>query len=368
MKTINENMKIKNLSKYACQYEDGIRFKKANEDIRPCFYHDIDNILYSLSYIRYMDKTQVFTHGENDHLSKRMTHVQYVSKIARTIGRALNLNEDLIEAASLGHDLGHPPFGHLGERILNKISLENNEGYFHHNIQSVRLLMKVENYGNGFNITLQTLDAIMAHNGEELQQKYKPIKKSKNDFLEEYQKSYKDEKVYCQITPMTLEGCVVRISDAIAYIGKDIEDAVRLKIVKFKDIPLDITNILGTSNREIINNVILDIIKNSYNKNYILLSKNIYKALVKLKNFNYQFIYNKIYNEEEMQKIEKKFRVLFKNYLKDLKTKNIKSNIYKNFYLKMSNKYKENTLERIVIDYISGMTDSFLIKEYQKIE
>ena len=136
-KDIYENMKIKNLSKYACSYEKGIRLKEENDDLRPSFYRDIDRILYSLAYTRYLDKTQVFTHGKNDHLSRRMTHVQFVSKIARTIGRALNLNEDLIEAASLGHDLGHTPFGHVGEAILNKISLEHNEGYFNHNIQSV---------------------------------------------------------------------------------------------------------------------------------------------------------------------------------------------------------------------------------------
>ena len=111
---IYENMKIKNLSEYACKYEDAERFQEESEDLRPSFFRDIDRILYSLSYTRYLDKTQVFTHGANDHLTRRMTHVQYVSKIARTIGRALNLNEDLIEAASLGHDLGHTPFGHVG--------------------------------------------------------------------------------------------------------------------------------------------------------------------------------------------------------------------------------------------------------------
>ena len=140
---IYDNMKIKNLSEYACSYDSAIRFNKEEEDFRPSFFRDIDRVIYSLSFTRYLDKTQVFTHAENDHLSRRMTHVQYVSKIARTIGRALNLNEDLIEASSLGHDLGHTPFGHVGEKILNEISLENNEGFFNHNIQSVRLLMDV---------------------------------------------------------------------------------------------------------------------------------------------------------------------------------------------------------------------------------
>ena len=184
---IKENMKIKNLSKYACSYEDGIRLWEEEEDFRPNFFHDIDRILYSLAYTRYLDKTQVFTHGENDHLTRRMTHVQFVSKIARTIGRSLNLNEDLIEAAALGHDLGHTPFGHLGEEILNRISLEHNAGFFNHNIQSVRILMNIENYGQGYNITVPVLDAIMCHNGEIPLGKYIPKKKSKEEFLKEYE-------------------------------------------------------------------------------------------------------------------------------------------------------------------------------------
>ena len=167
-----------NLSEYACKNSESLRLKLEKEDIRPAYFRDIDRIIYSLSYTRYLDKTQVFSNHENTNISKRMTHVQLVSKIARTIGRALNLNEDLIEAAALGHDLGHVPFGHVGEAILNKISLEHNEGYFNHNIQSVRILMFIENNGKGSNLTLQVLDAIMCHNGEIPQGCYMP--KSKN--------------------------------------------------------------------------------------------------------------------------------------------------------------------------------------------
>ena len=163
---LRSRMEVKNLSKYACPYSKGERLKDEELDFRPTFYRDIDRILYSLAYTRYLDKTQVFTHGGNDHLQRRMTHVQFVSKIARTIGRALSLNEDLIEAAALGHDLGHTPFGHLGESILNEISLENGMGYFNHNIESVRVLMNIENYGNGINVSIQVMDAIMCHNGE----------------------------------------------------------------------------------------------------------------------------------------------------------------------------------------------------------
>ena len=266
-KEIYENMKIKGLSKYACPYENGIRINPESEDLRPSFFRDIDRIIYSLSYTRYLDKTQVFTHEENDHLSRRMTHVQFVSKIARTIGRALNLNEDLIEAAALGHDLGHTPYGHVGERILNELSLEHNEGYFNHNIQSVRVLMNIENYGKGQNISLPVLDAIMCHNGEFALGEYYPKDKNLEEFLSEYHSSYKDKSILKTLKPMTLEGCVVRISDMIAYLGRDIEDGVRLGIISFEDIPKKIADILGTSNREIVNVIVFDIINNSIGKN-----------------------------------------------------------------------------------------------------
>ena len=174
------------LSKYALKNEDGERFRKEEDDkFRTSFFRDIDRVLYSMSYLRYADKTQVFSFNENDHITKRMVHVQLVSKIARTIGRNLNLNEDLIEAASLGHDLGHVPFGHVGEAILSKISIENNEGYFNHNIESVRVLMKLENKGLGSNLCWQVLDAIMCHNGELPLDKYYPKSKTKEEFLKE---------------------------------------------------------------------------------------------------------------------------------------------------------------------------------------
>ena len=325
---IYENMKISGLSEFACPYEKGIRFAKEVDDIRPSFFRDIDRIIYSLSYTRYIDKTQVFTYQENDHLSKRMTHVQFVSKIARTIGRALRLNEDLIEAAALGHDLGHTPFGHVGERILNEISLENNEGYFNHNVQSVRVLMNVENYGEGSNITIPVLDAIMCHNGEFALGRYCPIEKTKEQFLEEYKASYIDKKILQTLKPMTLEGCVVRISDMIAYLGRDIEDGVRLGIIKYEDIPKDISDVLGTSNKDIINTIILDILKNSTGKNYIELSDNVFKAIVALKQFNYKNIYVKSYKDEELKEIEIIFRKLFDKYMNDLKNHNMESIIY----------------------------------------
>ena len=158
-------LKESNLSKYATKSCDAIRLQPISEDIRPNFFRDIDRIIHSLSYSRYSDKTQVFSYKENDHISKRMIHVQLVSKVARTIGRALNLNEDLIEAIALGHDIGHTPLGHEGEYILDEISQRELGETFAHNVQSVRHCMYVENKGQGLNLSIQVLDGIMCHNG-----------------------------------------------------------------------------------------------------------------------------------------------------------------------------------------------------------
>ena len=175
--------KEENLSKYATKSSESIRLVEEESDLRPAFFRDIDRIIHSLSYTRYSDKTQVFSYKENDHISKRMVHVQLVSKIARTIGRALNLNEDLIEAIALGHDIGHTPIGHEGEYILDEISQRELGESFAHNIQSVRHCMYVEKSGKGLNLSIQVLDGIMCHNGEMLSNKYIPMEKTKEDFL-----------------------------------------------------------------------------------------------------------------------------------------------------------------------------------------
>ncbi len=364
------NMKNHNeyLSEYACKDEEAIYLKQHTNDIRTPFFRDIDRIIYSLAFIRYQDKTQVFSNTYHDHVARRMIHVQFVSKIARTIGRALSLNEDLIEAAALGHDLGHVPFGHQGEYILNDLSLKYHEGYFNHNIESVRNLMFLENYGKGLNITVQVLDAIMCHNGEFALGEYYPKKKTVKDFLEEYQSSYQDKNVLATMRPMTLEGCVVRVSDLIAYLGRDIDDAVRLNILKREEIPKEITSVLGTTTKDIVNTCILDIIKNSYNKDFIKLSDHVYEAIVKLKKFNYEHIYNKAMTKEEVENLTHKFETLFKTYLEDLKNKNEKSPIIHSYLKNMANEYrKTNSDTRIVIDYIAGMTDDYFLREYERI-
>lgn len=353
----------------ACKDSDAIYLSVEEErDFRTPFFRDIDRILYSLSFQRYMDKTQVFSFKDNDHLTKRMIHVLYVSKIARTIGRELGLNEDLIEAGALGHDLGHTPFGHVGEAILNEISVSAGCGYFNHNVHSVRLLMNIENHGRGKNITLQTMDAILCHNGELVMGKYEPRwNKTKEEFLSDYEKTYKDRRVSLELIPMTLEGCVVRISDLIAYLGRDIDDAIRMNLLKWSDVPKSITSVLGFSNREIVNTIINDVINNSKGKKYIKLSDDVYKAISDLKDFNYKNIYAKAYTVEEKSMLKSMLNTLYETYMSDLENNNQDSNIIKSYLNNMSLEYKKNNNERIVIDYIAGMTDDYTLKEYNKI-
>lgn len=355
------------LSKYSSKSKDAIRIKEEKEDIRPSYFHDIDRIIHSLSYTRYSDKTQVFPYKENDHISKRMIHVQLVSKVARTIGRALNLNEDLIEAIALGHDIGHTPLGHEGEYILNDISKRELNEYFAHNIQSVRHCMYVEKQGRGLNLSIQVLDGIMCHNGEMLSSKYEPVEKTKEEFIKEYEQAYIDLKETKKYHPMTLEGCVVRISDIIGYIGRDIEDAIILGKIKREEIPEEIKNVLGTTNKEIINTIILDIVKESINKPYIKLSDKVFNALFALRKFNSENIYGKSMTKEEKEYYATGMNKIYSVYLNDLEKNNKESIIFKIFLDSQCEEYKANTCnKRIVIDFIAGMTDDLFISEIKK--
>lgn len=348
----------------ATKSNKAIRLFPNEDDFRTPFFRDVDRIIHSLSYTRYDDKTQVYSFRNNDHISKRIIHVQLVSKIARTIGRALRLNEDLIEAIALGHDIGHTPLGHSGEAMLNEISLEKLGEYFAHNVQGVRNFMYVDNFGKGQNLTIQTLDGILCHNGEMLSPKYVPMKKDKEEFLREYEECYKDLKKSKKYSPMTLEGCVVRISDIIAYIGRDIEDAINLGLFERTNLPKDITDILGNNNREIINTLILDIIEHSIDKDYIEMSDDVYQALMKLKKFNYQEIYAKSMTDEEYTYYQRGMRRIFDIYVKALEEYDYNNVIYQIFLNEQSKEYKENTSnERIVIDFISGMTDEFFLNQ-----
>lgn len=355
-------------SEYATKSSEAIRFKEIDDDIRTPFFKDIDKMIHSISYSRYTDKTQVFSFFDNDHISRRMLHVQLVSKIARTIGRALKLNTDLIEAIALGHDIGHTPLGHVGESLLNEISMRELNECFLHNIQGVRHYMEVENNGRGLNLTIQVLDGIMCHNGEILSNKYYPQKKSKQEFLKEYYDSYLDVSSSLKNRPMTLEGCVVRISDIIGYIGRDIEDALELGKLKRDDIPDEIVRVLGNSNKDIVNTIIMDIIKNSLDKPYICLSSEVYDALFKLKEFNYKYIYSKSIDNSSREYYRQGMNKIYDNYLTAIKNGDKNNIIFKIFLNRQDSKYLENTkMERQVIDFIAGMTDDLFLGEVKRV-
>lgn len=356
------------LSIYATKSTESIRLNDEKEDIRTPFFHDIDRVIHSMSFTRYTGKTQVFSFNNNDHVSMRMVHVQLVSKIARTIGRMLNLNEDLIEAIGLGHDIGHAPLGHTGEHILNSIAKKELNETFLHNIQSVRVYMALEHNGLGNNLSIQVLDGVMCHNGESIEQIYKPKKKTKEEFFNDYYKSLKSKKYASTLVPMTLEGCVVRISDVIAYLGRDIEDAIRIGKLDINVLPESITKVLGNNNSDIVNNIVIDIVQNSYNKPYIKMSDKVFKAINELKDFNYKYIYNYANSKKDIEFYEQAFNTLYNTYIKDLECNRNNSAINEIFLKEMDNNYIKNTKkERIVIDFLAGMTDDFFLSEYKKI-
>jgi dGTPase len=367
-----EYFKEQKLSEYACRSINGNRIFNSREripdreNIRPIFSHDVDRIIHSLSYSRYIDKTQVFYLIENDHITHRVLHVQLVSKIARTIGRFLNLNEDLIEAISLGHDVGHTPFGHNGETIISSFCSRYDSGCFLHNTQSFRLFHEIENDGNGLNLCRQVLDGIICHNGEVLSLEYKnnPLKTTE-DLLDEYYKSMNDLDVSKKMIPMTLEGCVMRISDVIAYIGRDIEDAIKVNLINRNDIPKEITSALGSTNKDIINNLIIDIINNSFEKGSIVFSQEIFSALQSLKNWNYKNIYSNPKKMTQDSKITRMFNEILDKNLFALENNQESEYIWIWAHKKMKPEYLEKTTKaRIVADFVSGMTDDFIMSSY----
>lgn len=359
------NMLLKEniLSEYACKSENAILLKEDKEDIRPIFFRDIDRIIHSLGYTRYIDKTQVYSFTKNDHITHRVLHVQLVSKIARTIGRSLKLNEDLIEAIALGHDIGHSPFGHKGEKYLNEICIKEKIGYFCHNAQSVRVLKDLEK----LNISLQTMDGILAHNGEILINKYvHNNQKSKEDFIKELNSTFQHEDFSRKIIPITLEASVVRLSDIIAYIGRDIEDSIKIGIVKREDIPLEITKVLGDNNSKIVDTLIKDIIINSFEKPYLTFSENVFEALMKLKDWNYKFIYASLEANKNQEIIKELFYELYYCYLKKIERFNSNKGLTqseRNLYDFIKEKDNSTDIRRAVIDYIAGQTDQYFLNE-----
>ncbi|MCG2751518.1 MAG: HD domain-containing protein [Desulfobacteraceae bacterium] len=338
------------------------RFDKNDAtEYRQSFSLDVDRILHSLAYTRYIDKTQVFYLIENDHITHRVLHVQLLSKIARTIGRFLGLNEDLIEAISLGHDVGHPPFGHEGERILSNLCRDHGIGHFAHSVQSLQCLDEVERSGNGWNLCLQTLDGILCHDGEIHNQTLSPhLNKTFEDLDEERKKKTMDPQ--CPLAPMTLEGCVVRMADTISYIGRDLEDAIRLNLVKRSEFPEESVKCLGDTNGSIVYNLVTDVIQASYEKPHIAFSPEVSEALKNLKQFNMERIYMNPRIKQHLGNISVLFEMLFERFGNDMETGEGESVIFTGFLKGKSLRYKEkHSNAEIVRDFIAGMTDRYFL-------
>ena len=354
------------LSHLAVRNADGVRRlpdERMESDYRQAFSVDVDRILHSLAYARYIDKTQVFYLVKNDHITHRVLHVQLVSKIARTMGRFLNLNEDLIEAIALGHDIGHTPFGHDGEHFLSEICRNHGIGYFHHNLQSVHFLEKVEHKGEGWNLCLQTLDGILSHDGEIHNEKLLPdTAKTFAEMDREITAKKNDPKTV--LIPMTLEGCLVRMADTVSYIGRDIEDAIRLKLIHRSDLPRESASLLGDTNGTIVFNLVTDIICNSRGKPYIAFSPEVSEALKQLKSFNFEHIYMNSRIKKHTRRIKKLFEMLFETYLEDMKNQRESSVIFKQFLKDMNQNYIQcHQPAEIVRDFISGMTDRYFLSQ-----
>ena len=361
-----EDREDKCLSEFASKSDDGLRRKrKYTDDIRAKYSRDADRIAHTRAYSRYIDKTQVFFLVDNDHITHRVLHVQLVSKIARTIGRCLKLNEDLIEAVSLGHDIGHVPFGHLGESIMSELCERHGLGRFLHNVQGVQFLDTIEDC----DLTLQVLDGILCHNGEIHNQLLEP--KWDKDW-EKLDKEIEDIKKGKQdYVPMTLEGCVVRFADTIAYLGRDFQDAIEICFINPDlEVPERCRENIGTKNDEIINTLIIDIVENSYGQNYISYSKEISDAVEEYKQFNYEHIYENAKIIAEQGKIERMYETLFQKFLEALGEKDESSRIYKHFMNVswISGEYLDiSTSEEKVRDYIAGMTDRYFERVFKEI-
>ena len=339
---------------------------KANV-IRTAFVRDIDKIMHCPYYNRYADKTQVFSFYKNDDITRRGLHVQLVSRIARTIGKALNLNLDLIEAIALGHDIGHTPFGHAGERFLDELLFEHTGRHFSHNIHSVRVLDSIYPY----NISLQTLNGIAAHDGEmELSEYYPKALDDFETFDAQIEACYIDKSNVKKLVPATLEGCVMRISDIIAYLGKDRQDAEKAQLLKNKDFE---PGAIGTYNAEIINNLIVNIIENSYGKPYIRMDEAHFEALKKAKSDNYMLIYkNDSVNDVLQNTVKPMMSDVYAKLLDDLIKGNLASPIFSHHidyvnsaHYARSIPYESTEPNQIVTDYIASMTDDYFIDLYE---
>lgn len=319
-----EQLEVKYLSKYACLSINTLGRDKQEEEseMRTCFSRDRDRIIHSKSFRRLKHKTQVFLIPEGDHYRTRLTHTLEVSQIARTISKALRLNEDLTEAIALGHDLGHTPFGHTGENVLNSLLSTG----FEHCVQSVRIVEHLEKNGEGLNLTKEVRDGILNH------------RTSGN--------------------PKTLEGKVVRLSDKIAYINHDMDDAILANILNESDIPKSITDVLGKTVRDRIDKLISDIIINSYEKNDIIQSNDIKEAMSDLRKWLFSNLYKNSVAKIEEYKAERLVKTLFEYFIDNI------NELPSEFVASIDNGTPKETA---VADYIAGMTDDYAIRVFKKI-
>ena len=326
--TIREQLELREmeyLSPYATHSRDSLGRKRKEEecDLRPVFQRDRDRILHSKSFRRLKQKTQVFLLPKGDHYRTRMTHTLEVSQNARTIAKALRLNEDLTEAISLGHDLGHTPFGHAGERALNEVYPLG----FKHNEQSVRVVEYIEKDGQGLNLTREVVDGILTHQtaGE----------------------------------PMTLEGQVVRLSDKIAYVNHDIDDAIRGGLLSELDLPPKYRKVLGNSTKERLNTITHDVIIHSMDQPKIQMSEEVAEAMKGIRKFMFENVYRNPVAKHEEDKAVEMLKKLYTYYLEH-------EELIPEEFMRLSMLYGD-TKEQIICDYIAGMTDNYAVKKFQEI-
>ena len=327
------------------------------------FLRDIDSILHCPYYNRYSDKTQVFSLMKNDDITRRSLHVQLVSRIARTIGQALKLDLDLIEAIALGHDIGHPPFAHTGEVFLDELYRQHTGLRFSHSIQSVRVLDGVF----PLNLSLQVLDGIACHNGEIELPEYNPNRlTSFEEFDRMIQRCKEDRSQVKKLMPSTLEGAVVRISDIIAYLGKDRQDANR---VNMTDDSVYQNTLLGSVNTEIVNNLVVNIIENSYGKSCIRMDQAHFDALTTAKRDNGSYIYkNEAMRAQLDTSVKPMMADIYEQMLDDFLHNREYSPIFQHHiaYINQARvvrnvPYTSSEPNQIIVDYIASMTDDYLI-------
>lgn len=320
-----EELEYKQLSRYASFSREslGRDVEEAPCDIRTCYQRDRDRIIHCKAFRRLKHKTQVFLAPAGDHYRTRLTHTLEVSQIARTIAKALRLNEDLTEAIALGHDLGHTPFGHAGERALDSVC---QDGFAHYE-QSIRVVEVLEKKGEGLNLTKEVRDGIVNHRTSG--------------------------------KPSTMEGKIVRLSDKIAYINHDIDDAIRGKILSEEDLPEEYTGILGHSKKERLNNMIYDIVNQSFDKPDIIMSEKIESAMSGLRQFMFKNVYSNPIAKGEEEKAKSMIISLYRYYLENIDE-------MPEEYIWLIDK-KNQKKERVVCDYIAGMSDQYSVLRFQEL-